>query len=95
MIFAEFIGGLTIVAGLYYMGIIISRCTLLSARRLEIEIQEKEFKLKREKYLFLNAQFEQRNRELIGGTSVMSSDEKPKERFQKIISAKAQPKNRW
>jgi hypothetical protein len=34
MAFTEIVGAIAILAGLYYIGIIISRCIILSARRM-------------------------------------------------------------
>lgn len=64
MVFQEFIGGVAIFASLYYMGIIISRSIILSARRMEVEMAEKEVHIKREHLKLLEGDLQEL--ELIG-----------------------------
>ena len=96
MVFAEFIGGIAILAGLYYMGIIISRCIILSAKRMEVELAEKEVHIKKEQLKLLEG--EVRELELIGEVDEDLKEETQritKERLEVIIGEKFEPRNRW
>lgn len=96
MVFAELIGGITILAGLYYIGVIISRCIILSARRMEVEMAEKEVKIKSEQLKLLEG--EVRELEFIGeGDEELEEEVKriEKEKLKVIIGGKIEPKNRW
>jgi flagellar motility protein MotE (MotC chaperone) len=96
MVFAELIGGIAILAGLYYMGIIISRCILMSARRMEVEIAEKEINIKKEQLKLLQGEVEEL--ELLEGVEEDIEEEEKinrKEKLEVIIGEKFSPKNRW
>lgn len=94
--FAELIGGITILAGLYYIGVIISRCIILSAKRMEVELAEKEMKIKSEQLKLLEG--EVRELEIIGeGDEELKEEAKriTKEKLEVIIGGRTEPKNRW
>ncbi|MFQ5800377.1 MAG: hypothetical protein ACE5HH_01490 [Candidatus Hydrothermarchaeales archaeon] len=96
MMFAELIGGITILAGLYYIGVIISRCIILSAKRMEVELAEKEMKIKSEQLKLLEG--EVRELEIIGeGDEELKEEAKriTKEKLEVIIGGRTEPKNRW
>ncbi len=96
MIFTELIGGIAILAGLYYIGIIISRCIILSARRQEVEMAEREVNIKKEQLRLLEG--EVRELELIGGIDEEFKEETKrikKEKLEVIIGGKFEHKNRW
>jgi len=96
MNFAELVGGAAIIAGLYYIGIIISRCIILSARRQEVEMAEKELNIKMEQLKLL--QGEVHELELIGGGDEDFKEETrriKKEKLEVIIGGKFEHKNRW
>jgi flagellar motility protein MotE (MotC chaperone) len=96
MIFSEIIGAVAILAGLYYIGIILSRCIFLSAKRMEVEIQEKEIHIKKEQLKLLEGEVHEL--ELIGeGDEEFREETKriTKEKLEVIIGGKVEPKNRW
>jgi hypothetical protein len=96
MLFTELIGGIAILAGLYYIGIIISRCIILSARRQEVEMAEKEVNIKREQLRLLEGEVHEL--ELIGeGDEEFKEETKriTKEKLEVIIGGKFEHKNRW
>jgi flagellar motility protein MotE (MotC chaperone) len=96
MIFTELIGAVAILAGLYYIGIILSRCILLSAKRMEVEIKEKEIHIKKEQLKLLEGEVHEL--ELIGeGDEEFMEETKriTKEKLEVIIGGKVEPKNRW
>jgi hypothetical protein len=100
MVFAELIGGIAILAALYYMGIIISRCILMSARRMEVELAEKEINIKKEQLRLLQGEVEEM--ELLGGVEEDLEEDyaeeerrNRKEKLEVIIGEKFSPKNRW
>ncbi len=96
MVFEEFIGGIVILAGLYFIGIIISRAIILSARRQEVEMAEKEIYIKREQLRLLEGEVHEL--ELIGdGDEEFKEEAKriQKEKLEVIIGEKVEPKNRW
>jgi hypothetical protein len=101
--FMELIGAVAILAGLYYIGIIISRCIILSARRMEVEIAQKEVEVKKEQLRLLEGDVH--DLELIGGVEVgmeermveFKEEGNPhkKETLEVVIGEKVAPKNRW
>jgi hypothetical protein len=96
MVFEELIGGIVILAGLYFIGIIISRAIILSARRQEVEMAEKEVYIKREQLRLLEGEVHEL--ELIGeGDEEFKGEAKriQKEKLEVIIGEKVEPKNRW
>jgi hypothetical protein len=96
MVFEELIGGIVILAGLYFIGIIISRAIILSARRQEVEMAEKEVYIKREQLRLLEGEVHEL--ELIGeGDEEFKEEAKriQKEKLEVIIGEKVEPKNRW
>jgi hypothetical protein len=96
MLFTELIGGIAILAGLYYIGIIISRCIILSARRQEVEMAEKEVNIKREQLRLLEGEVHEL--ELIGEDDEEFKEETKritKEKLEVIIGGKFEHKNRW
>jgi flagellar motility protein MotE (MotC chaperone) len=96
MVFTEIVGAIAILAGLYYIGIIISRCIILSARRMEVELQEKEINIKKEQLKLLEGEVHEL--ELIGeGDEDFKEETKriTKEKLEVIIGGKVKPKNRW
>jgi hypothetical protein len=96
MIFTELIGGIAILAGLYYIGIIISRCIILSARRQEVEMAEREVNIKRDQLRLLEGEVHEL--ELIGGIDEEFKEETKrikKEKLEVIIGGKFEHKNRW
>jgi flagellar motility protein MotE (MotC chaperone) len=96
MAFTEIVGAIAILAGLYYIGIIISRCIILSARRMEVELQEKEINIKKEQLKLLEGEVHEL--ELIGeGDEDFKEETKriTKEKLEVIIGGKVKPKNRW
>ncbi len=95
-VFSELIGGISILAGLYYIGVIISRCTLLSAKRMELEMEEKAVQIKREKLKLLEGEI--REMELIAGDEEeLVEDVKriEKEKLKVIVKEGFKPQNRW
>ena len=96
MAFVEVIGAIAILAGLYYIGIIISRCIILSARRMEVEMAEKEVKIKMDQLKLLEGEVHELR--LLGeGDEELEEETKriTKERLEIIVGEKIQPKNRW
>jgi hypothetical protein len=96
MIFSEVIGAFAILAGLYFIGLIISRATLLSARRQEVELAHKEIMIKREELDLLEGEVQELK--LIGeGDEEFQEEAKriTKEKLEVIIGGKVEPKNRW
>jgi flagellar motility protein MotE (MotC chaperone) len=96
MVFEEIIGGIAILASLYFIGIIISRSIILSARRQEVEMAEKEVHIKRERLRLLEGEVHEL--ELIGdGNEEFKEEAKriQKEKLEVIIAEKVEPKNRW
>jgi hypothetical protein len=96
MLFTELIGGIAILAGLYYIGVIISRCIILSARRQEVEMAEKEVNIKREQLRLLDGEVHEL--ELIGAGDEEFIEETKritKEKLEVIIGEKFEHKNRW
>ncbi len=96
MLFTELIGGIAILAGLYYIGIIISRCIILSARRQEVEMAEKEVNIKKEQLRLLDGEVHEL--ELIGeGDEEFKEETKriTREKLEVIIGEKFEHKNRW
>ncbi len=96
MVFEEIIGGIAILASLYYIGIIISRSIILSARRQEVEMAERQVNIKREQLRLLEAEVHQH--ELISDGDEENNDEArqiQKEKLEVIIGEKIEPKNRW
>jgi len=93
MLLAELIGAIAILAGLYYIGVIISRCIILSARRMEVELEEKEMRIQEERMRLL---VERRGEiELTGEESEEKQERSGKEKFGVILEARAEPRNRW
>ncbi len=96
MVFEEIIGGIAILASLYFIGIIISRSIILSARRQEVEMAEKEIIIKRERLRLLEGEVHEL--ELIGNGDAEFKEETKriqKEKLEVIIGEKIEPKNRW
>ncbi|RMF90977.1 MAG: hypothetical protein D6733_02430 [Methanobacteriota archaeon] len=96
MMFSEILGAIAILAGLYYIGVIISRCIILSARRMEVEIAEKEVKIKEEQLRLLEG--EVRELELIEGDEEELKEEAKritKEKLEVIVGGRLEPQNRW
>jgi hypothetical protein len=96
MFFTELIGGIAILAGLYYIGIIISRCIILSAKRQEVEMAEKEVNIKKEQLRLLDGEVHEL--ELIGeGDEEFKEETKriTREKLEVIIGEKFEHKNRW
>ena len=96
MDFVELVGGIAIIAGLYYIGIIISRCIILSARRQEVEMAEKELNIKMEQLKLLEGEVHEL--ELIGNGDEEFKEETKrikKEKLEVIIGGKFEHKNRW
>jgi hypothetical protein len=94
MVFEEVIGGVVILAGLYFIGIIISRAIILSAKRMEVEMAEKEVYIKKEQLRLLEGEVHEL--ELIGGENEEFKEEAKriqKETLEVIIGEKIEPKN--
>jgi|GEM_PF-6543897 len=94
MVFTEVIGAIAILASLYFMGIIISRAIILSARRQEVEMAEKEVHIKREQLRLLEG--EMHELELLGAGDEEFQEEARKmsrEKLEVIIGELVEPKN--
>lgn len=98
MDFAEIIGGIVILVSLYYIGVIISRCTLLSARMMELEMQEKEVKIKHEQLKLLEGSRNESVSDVFLLHSDIASSKKAgikTDTLRVVVGEKVQPKNRW
>ncbi len=97
MDFAQIIGGIVILVSLYYMGVIISRCTILSARMMELEMQEKEVKIRHEQLKLLEGglQFGESDQLLLYGDVASKRADIKSEALRVVVGGKVEPQNRW
>jgi hypothetical protein len=96
MVFSEVIGAITVLAGLYYIGIIISRCILLSARKMEVDLAEKEINIRKEQLKLLEGEVHELDIISEGDEELKEESRKiKKEKLEVIIGGKIEPRNRW
>ncbi len=96
MMFTELIGGMAIIAGLYYIGVIISRCIILAAKRQEVEMAEREVNIKKEQLKLLDGKVYELG--LIGDGEeqfIKETNRITREKLEVIIGGKFEHKNRW
>ena len=94
MAFTEIIGAITILASLYFIGITISRAIILSARRQDVEMAEKEVHIKRQQLRLLEGEMQEM--ELLGAGDSEFQEEarkRSREKLEVIIGELVEPKN--
>lgn len=93
MAFEEVVASIVILGALYYIGIIISRGILLSARRQEIELAREEINIKRAELDLLEGEVHEPM--LIESAPVEDEKEDEEGPLRVVIGEKVSPKNRW
>ncbi len=94
--FTEVVGAIAILAGLYYIGIIISRCILLSARKMEVDLAEKEVMIRKEQLKLLEGEVHELELLSDGDEELKEETRRiKKEKLEVIIGNKVEPRNRW